>query len=295
MPGVSGRQGERLIRAAERWERGAAGEAETATHLEALRAQGWVVFHDVRWPGRPRANIDHIAVGPGGVFVIDSKNWAGSIAVRDDVLLQNGRRRESAVVGAGEAALAITGILGNLPATGVLCFVRDEAVAGWARDVMVCSTSTLADMLTSRPQVLHPSAVARVAGQLSSRLSSATQPAKGAQLLRRPDRTVPVRSTPAMGRDTKQGASRLARRLLILGLVGIALMVMVSLVLAVVSSTTKGALETLAGAKAELGQPITVDGNGARPALAISALARAPDAGRSPRLSSTARQPPCGR
>ena len=203
-------RGERLIRAAERWERGAAGEAETATHLEALRAQGWVVFHDVRWPGRPRANIDHIAVGPGGVFVIDSKNWAGSIAVPDDVLLQNGRRRESAVVGAGEAALAITGILGNLPATGVLCFVRDEAVAGWARDVMVCSTSTLADMLTSRPQVLHPSAVARVAGQLSSRLSSASRPAKGAQSLRRPDRTVPVRSTPAMGRDAKKGGSRLA-------------------------------------------------------------------------------------
>ena len=84
------------------------------------------MFHDVRWPGRPRANIDHIAVGPGGVFVIDSKNWAGSIAVRDGVLLQNGRRRESTVAGAGEAALAITGLLGNLPATGVLCFVRDE-------------------------------------------------------------------------------------------------------------------------------------------------------------------------
>ena len=263
---------ERLIRAAERWERGAAGEAETATHLEALRAQGWVVFHDVRWPGRPRANIDHIAVGPGGVFVIDSKNWAGSIAVRDDVLVQNGRRRESAVVGAGEAALAITGILGNLPATGVLCFVRDEAVAGWARDVMVCSTSTLADMLTSRPQVLHPSAVARVAGQLSSRLSSASEPARGVQSIRRPDRTVPVRSTPTMGRDAKKGGSRLARRLLILGLVGIALMVMVSLVVALVTSTTKGALETLTGAKSELGKTISVDGNDARPALAISAL-----------------------
>ena len=59
-------------------------------------------------------------------------------------------------MGAGEAALAITGLLGNVPATGVLCFVRDEAVAGWARDVMVCSTATLAGMLTSRPQVLHP-------------------------------------------------------------------------------------------------------------------------------------------
>src|SRR3954451_22984127 len=94
--------------------------------------------------GRPRANIDHVAVGPGGVFVIDSKNWSGSIAVRDDVLTQNGRRRESTVVGAGQAALAIASVLGDVPATGVLCFVGDETVTGSARDVMVCSTSTLA-------------------------------------------------------------------------------------------------------------------------------------------------------
>jgi len=97
--------------------------------------------------------------------------------VRDDVLLQTGCRRESAVVGAGEAALAITSLLGNVPAAAVLCFVRDEAVAGWSRDVMVCSTLTLTDLLTSRPQVLHPSAVARVAAKLSSGLRSADQPA----------------------------------------------------------------------------------------------------------------------
>ena len=35
----------------------------------------------------------------------------------------------------------------------VLCFVRDEPVTGWARDVMVCSTSNLVDMLQSRAPV----------------------------------------------------------------------------------------------------------------------------------------------
>ena len=81
---------ERHLRVAERYERGAAGEAATAAQLDSLRQHGWAVFHDVRWPGRPKANIDHVAVGPGGVFVIDSKNWSGRIAVKDSVLLQNG-------------------------------------------------------------------------------------------------------------------------------------------------------------------------------------------------------------
>ncbi|QIX27947.1 NERD domain-containing protein [Nocardioides sp. JQ2195] len=164
----------RLARSAELWERGASGEEATASALETLRADGWQVWHDVAWPGRPRANIDHVVIGTGGVFVIDSKHWSGTIAMDGDVLRQNGRSRESAVHGAAEGALAITRLLGDLPATGVLCFVREERVSGWARDVMICSTATLVEMLRSRPPVLHPMAVQRFASQLDRGLRSAT-------------------------------------------------------------------------------------------------------------------------
>ena len=264
-------KGERLIREAERWERGAAGEAATAAQLDTLRAQGWVVFHDVRWPGRPRANIDHIAIGPGGVFVIDSKNWAGSIAVRDGVLLQNGRRRESTVAGAGEAALAITGLLGDLPATGVLCFVRDEPLNGSARDVMVCSTSNLTAMLTSRPPILHPTAVPRVAGQLSSWLASASELPTHPPRSSGSGRPATQRSRDT-SRTSKPRTSRLARKLMGLGFMGIALLVVVPLLIHLVTGATHTALGGVGGPKAQLGETLVVDGNASRPTLAVTAL-----------------------
>src|SRR3546814_1551775 len=167
---------DRHARAAERFERGAEGESATAAVLQPLLDQGWVVLHDVAWPGRPRANIDHVVIGHGGAFVIDSKNWSGAIAVRDQVLRQNGRSREMAVVGAAEAALAVSVAMGGLPASGALCFVRDAAIEGWARDVMVCSTANLVDMLLSRPPTLHAEAVVRFARRAVVTLPPATKP-----------------------------------------------------------------------------------------------------------------------
>ncbi len=266
-------KGERLIRSAELWERGAAGEAETARHLDGLRAHGWVVFHDVRWPGRPRANIDHVAVGPGGVFVIDSKNWAGSITIRDNVLRQNGRRREPAVAGAGEAALAVTGLLGNLPATGVLCFVRDEALTGWARDVMVCSTGTIAEMLRSRPPVLHPTEVPRVAGQLSSWLRPASQTAGPERLTR--SLHVPDAWPAAPSRPRKANGRRLLRGLLSMG---VSLLVLMAFVGYLLSATTQPAQHDIESTRGELGTTLTVAGSGTRPTLAVTPLTISPTA-----------------
>lgn len=56
----------------ERWLRGAEGELGTAWMLQALPRKGWHVFHDLAVPGS-RANIDHLAVGRTGVWVIDTK------------------------------------------------------------------------------------------------------------------------------------------------------------------------------------------------------------------------------
>ena len=63
------------------WESGAAGERRLATKLAEL--DGTVVaLHDRSVP-RSRANIDHIVVGPRGVFVIDAKRYKdASISVR---------------------------------------------------------------------------------------------------------------------------------------------------------------------------------------------------------------------
>jgi hypothetical protein len=55
----------------DRWARGANAEVATARLLARL-PRGFVVLHDRRAPGSP-GNIDHIVIGPSGVWVIDSK------------------------------------------------------------------------------------------------------------------------------------------------------------------------------------------------------------------------------
>jgi hypothetical protein len=83
------------------WKRGAEGEAATARGLERhLRRTNVIVVHDRRIPGRGRANIDHIAIGPGGVTVIDTKSTRSQVELRSvglinrrELLLVNGRDR----------------------------------------------------------------------------------------------------------------------------------------------------------------------------------------------------------
>jgi hypothetical protein len=63
------------------WRRGSAGERRTAQLLGPLEQHGWAVLHDLAVPGS-WANIDHLVIGPGGVFVIDSKQHRGRLGAR---------------------------------------------------------------------------------------------------------------------------------------------------------------------------------------------------------------------
>lgn len=205
---------ERLMRHAEMYERGAEGETRTAGVLASLPPE-WTTLHDLRWPGRRLANIDHVVIGPGGIFVIDSKNWSGRVEVTQNVLRQNGRSREQAVAGCADSALAISELLGPFASSvaPVLCLVRDEPVSGWVRDVMICSSVTLPQMLLTRPTVLTPAELAEVWPRLQLGLRSAqtaptaTRPAITGASARR---TRPTRSrTPSARsrRKTRHGSS----------------------------------------------------------------------------------------
>jgi Nuclease-related domain len=68
------------------WQRGAAGERHTARLLRRLTRNGFVVFHDLALPSSP-ANLDHLVIGPSGVFVIDSKQWTGNVHQSADGLV----------------------------------------------------------------------------------------------------------------------------------------------------------------------------------------------------------------
>jgi hypothetical protein len=217
---------ERLQRSAELYARGAAGEEATAAALAALPAESWTVFHDLRWPGRRFANVDHIVVGPPGVFVVDSKNWSGTISVRENVLRQNGRSRQETVAGAADSALAVAQLVPLLRpdvVRPVLCFVREEQMTGWARDVRVCSTPNLVEMLLSRPGVLTPDEVRDVSLELDVDLRPALTSVEGSGSRKPTSR--PQRSTaprPATARSSK-GKPKPSWRGLVPAVLGLAL------------------------------------------------------------------------
>lgn len=147
---------ERLLRRAELFERGAEGERAVAAILAQLSSE-WFVLNDLHWPGRDRANIDHVVVGPTGVFVIDAKNWSGSVKVTNGCLRQNGYARRAATDGAMEAARAIGTLLPSLNpryVVPVICFVGEAATNGTVDGVWICTSGTLLSALQAGRPVL---------------------------------------------------------------------------------------------------------------------------------------------
>jgi hypothetical protein len=213
---------ERLSKVAEAYERGAEGERQTAHALAMLPAAGWFVLHDVRWPGKRFANIDHVVIGPGGVFVIDSKAWSGQVEVRGGVLRQNGYKRESAVASAAEAALAVAEQAPGLSpyvVNPVLCFVGLHHIEGWARDVMLCTPGNLVAMLLSRPPVLDASTVRRTLLQLQESLAAATRSSGPGKAVPPRAAIPPRRRSPrkASGKSGLSAAWRLVSGLAVIG------------------------------------------------------------------------------
>lgn len=58
------------------WRKGAEGEEAIGARLERLTSHGWHVLHSVPI-GTRGADIDHILIGPGGVYTINTKNHPG--------------------------------------------------------------------------------------------------------------------------------------------------------------------------------------------------------------------------
>lgn len=51
-------------------------EKQTARTLAPLSGLGYFLLADRCWPGTRRAQVDLIVLGPGGVFIVDTKAWA---------------------------------------------------------------------------------------------------------------------------------------------------------------------------------------------------------------------------
>lgn len=168
-------------RAERAWAAGAEGEARVAQILDELQLQGWKALHDVRWPGRPRANLDHLLVGPGGVIVIDAKNWTGNVHLHNGRLKQNGYSREREISGVGEQCAAVAALLEpqhRRLAQGWLCMVQQPAMRGiTASGARIEGLNHLRDAIGSLPAVLDPETVEVIHDYLKQQLAGDTSPA----------------------------------------------------------------------------------------------------------------------
>jgi len=72
------------------WRRGAEGEERVAAYLASL-GERWAVVHDLTI-GRKGANLDHLVIGPPGVFALNTKNLTGKLTVYEHAILQNGHK-----------------------------------------------------------------------------------------------------------------------------------------------------------------------------------------------------------
>jgi len=80
---------------------GIEGEKAVGQFLERLRERGYQVFHDVVGDN---FNVDHVLIGPGGVFTIETKTWSKSargearIGFDGEQLTRNGKLPERAPI-----------------------------------------------------------------------------------------------------------------------------------------------------------------------------------------------------
>ena len=118
------------------WDTGAAGEEALAAHL-AKTCPEVIVLHDRRMPNS-RANIDHLAVAPCGVFVIDAKRYKGKIEIRkpflgDPRLFISGRNKTKLVEGLARQQEAVRSALAEaipeMPVHACFCFLNPEGQA----------------------------------------------------------------------------------------------------------------------------------------------------------------------
>jgi Nuclease-related domain len=160
------------------WRRGAAGERRTARLLSHLEERGWVVLHDLAVPGSP-ANIDHLVIGPGGVVVIDSKQYRGRLRLDPAGLMWHGRHLLTMTLRAArwEADQAHEVLDIADVDVGAIVAVHGASVP-WGRletdGVTVASAGGVPDLLRALPPVLGPERVAWLANRARLRFPPAS-------------------------------------------------------------------------------------------------------------------------
>ena len=147
--------------------KGARGEEAVAALLASLPSD-YHVFHDVACG--EAGGIDHVVVGPKGLFVIETKCWAGKVTVSGGEILVNGTtpsRPPIPQVRTSAHALArfLEQKVDPVPAcVPIVCFASNTLAGGvqaW-EDTRVCNASALVALILDRTGYVSPDEVERI-------------------------------------------------------------------------------------------------------------------------------------
>lgn len=226
------------------WEAGARGERLAAAELTRLPTP-WRILNDrLLQPGHSGVNLDHIAIGPPGVFLIDAKHWAGRVTVHDGTLWQhNGSHRSQQpavdqvcraasemerVLGVPVAPLiTLTGSSGRSFSTcrvGGVDVVPLRTLRAWLRRQTVILDDQEIDTAVRRIEVAFPPAAPAGSGFELSPFDGTSAPAVGAATIR-------VRSRTPLQRSRRTGIRKnaLSKFVMSLGVLALAPVVLPAL------------------------------------------------------------------
>jgi Nuclease-related domain len=160
------------------WRRGAVGERRTARLLASLERRGWAVLHDLAIPGS-KANLDHLVIGPGGVAVIDSKQYRGRLWLDSSGLLWGGGQLLSMTLRKvrweADQADELLGVADvQVPAIIAVHGARVPWGCLQLDGVTVVPARQVPDLLQALPPILGPERVAWLADRARLRFRPAT-------------------------------------------------------------------------------------------------------------------------
>ncbi len=137
--------------------KGARGEERVAFILEGLPG-GYHVFHD--FACARGQTIDHVVVGPCGVFVIETKCWKGQVTCEEGSLLVDSvEPSRPPIEQAKKSASLLASLLGvRLSAVpvckAVVCFASNTLELGYivVDGITICNASELTSYILGQPE-----------------------------------------------------------------------------------------------------------------------------------------------
>lgn len=159
----------------DRWLKGASGESQVRNALKELESLDFVVLDDI---DIGRGNIDHIVVGPAGVFAIETKNRGGRVFSKEGRLFLNSWPVEDHRQAVRSAMWVRSHSAGHYYVDALLVYPSAAVDGDVIRfpNVTILGLSRLNGEITSKGHRLEATDIESIVQQLRSAASSVLSP-----------------------------------------------------------------------------------------------------------------------